>query len=170
MPRRKRVFKKHKIHSDERFNSVLIAKLINNFMIKGKKNVAKKIVYGALKIVGEVTGKKSVDILAMAIKNVTPLLRIKTRRIGAISYQVPVEIENDEGVGIGLKYIVSASREESSKKASSSIKSDSRKYSLEKSLAAIIIDSANNTGKAVGLKQKLHDIAEANKANARYRW
>lgn len=173
MPRRKRVFKKHEIRCDEKFNSILISKLINNFMIKGKKNTAKKIVYSALEVVGEITGKKSVDVFATAIKNVTPLLEIKTRRIGAVNYQVPIEISHDRGINIALKFIVKASRDKNVKKLNKLPpvkKIKLNKYSLINSLATVIIDSANNTGKAVEFKETQHKIAESNKANARYRW
>ncbi|MBP5301495.1 MAG: 30S ribosomal protein S7 [Bacilli bacterium] len=157
---------------DRKYNSRIISKLISIVMIQGKKSIAEDIVYGAFNIVEEVTGKKATDVFATALKNATPALEVRSRRIGAVNYQIPLEIKPDRAMVLGIKNIVYSARnnKKSVKLPAKLVNIDKRKYSMRNILANEIIDAANNTGRAVKKKEEMHKIAEANKANARYRW
>lgn len=155
MPRRKRVVKRE-ISADTKYNSQLVAKLINCIMMQGRKATAETIVYDALKLV-EKSGKDPIATFKQAIENIKPLLELKTRRIGGANYQIPVEVAPDRRQSLAIRWLINAVRERKEKKT------------FEK-LGNELISAANNQGGAIKKKEDIHKMAEANKAFAHYRW
>lgn len=174
MARRKRVFKKNIQQVEKKYNSKVVGKLINIVMFDGKKEIAKKIVYDTFDLIEKITKKNALDVFATALKNATPLLEVRSRRIGAVNYQIPIEVRPERGLSLGLKNIVNSARESRTEiKLSSKVSINDKKlqyFSMKNSLANEILDSANNVGKAIKKKEEIHKMAESNKANARYRW
>jgi small subunit ribosomal protein S7 len=142
---------------DPIFGNAVLSRLVNKVMLDGKKGTAQHICYGALDIVKEKTGKDPMDVFEAALNNVMPLLEVKARRVGGATYQVPLEVRPSRRQTLGLRWLVSFARERSER-------------TMEAKLAAEIVDAANNTGKAVGRKEDIHRMAEANRAFAHYRW
>lgn len=155
MPRFK--FKKRDVKPDMKYNSKVVAKLINYVMREGKKAKAQRIVYKALEIVENATKTDPLKVLETAIKNATPQLEVRATRIGGATYQVPIEVKGDRGPRLAMRWMVEGA------------KSKKGKPMFEK-LAEEIILSAKNQGHAVKKKEELHKIAEANKAFAHFAW
>ena len=156
MPRR-RVVGQRKILPDPKFGSQLLAKFMNVVMLDGKKSVAEKIVYGALDIVAEKTGKDHLDVFEEALDNIRPTVEVKSRRVGGSTYQVPVEVRPVRRNALGMRWLVEAARKRGEK-------------SMAQRLAAEMLDAADNKGSAVKKREDVHRMAEANKAFAHYRW
>ena len=156
MPRRGRVTKRQ-ISPDPRYQSVTVAKMINRMMIGGKKSLAQAIVYDALKIVEERAARDPVDTLEQAIKNATPLLEVKPRRVGGATYQVPVEVRAGRGPSLAMRWLVRSARARGGK-------------SMTEKLAAEVMDAFQRQGAAVKRREDTHRMAEANRAFAHYRW
>lgn len=156
MPRRGSI-PKQQILPDPIYGSKVITKLINQMMLDGKKSVAEKIVYGAMDIVGEKTGKDPVEAFEQAMKNVMPVLEVKARRVGGANYQVPVEVRPERRETLAIRWLANHTRQRGGK-------------GMQEKLAAELIDAANNTGGSVKKKEDTHKMAEANKAFAHYRW
>ncbi len=152
MPRRKKVYDKKRI-PDVRHNSILVSRTIQLVMWDGKKSIAKRLVYGAMDELAEKTNKPALEAFEEAIKNVSPLVELKARRIGGANYQVPIEVKSDRSVTLALRWIVGAARDKSGQ-------------SFAKSLAQELIDSLNMTGTSIKKKEDTHRMAEANKAFA----
>jgi len=155
MPRKKRTVTRD-VDPDPKYNSVLVAKLINGIMIQGKKSKSEKIVYGALEIIDK-QGKDSLQTFKAAIDNVKPLLELKSRRIGGANYQIPVEVNPDRRLSLAMRWIIKATRERK------------EKFMVEK-LSNEILAAASGQGGAFKKKEDIHRMAEANKAFAHYRW
>jgi len=156
MPRRARVVKKE-IVPDPRYQSVTVARMINKVMIGGKKSLAQGIVYDALSIVEGRAKRDPVDTLEQAIKNATPLVQVKARRVGGATYQVPVEARPVRALSLAMRWVVAATRARGGK-------------SMADKLAAEILDAAQRQGAAVKKREDTHRMAEANRAFAHYRW
>ncbi|MFZ5634532.1 MAG: 30S ribosomal protein S7 [Bacillota bacterium] len=156
MPRRGNV-KKLELVPDPVYNNKVITKLINQIMLSGKKGLAEKIVYGALDIVKEKSGKNPQEVFDQALKNVMPVLEVKARRVGGANYQVPVEVRHERRQTLGIRWLTNFARARAGK-------------SMEEKLAAEILDASNNTGASVKKREDTHKMAEANKAFAHYRW
>ncbi len=156
MPRRGNV-PKREILPDPVYNSVVLTKFINQVMLDGKKGTAESIVYGALDIVKEKTGKDPLEVFEEAMKNVMPVLEVKARRVGGANYQVPIEVRADRRQTLGIRWLVMFARKRGGK-------------TMEEKLAGELMDAANNTGAAVKRREDTHKMAEANKAFAHYRW
>jgi len=156
MPRRGNVSKRE-APTDPVYNSKLLARLINQIMLEGKKGVAEKICYGAFDIIQQKTGKSPLATFESAMKNVMPVLEVKARRVGGANYQVPIEVRPERRLTLGVRWITKYARERSGK-------------SMQEKLALEIMDAANNTGSAVKKREDAHRMAEANKAFAHYRW
>lgn len=156
MPRRARVTKRE-ISPDARYQSVTVARVINKIMGRGKKSVSEHIVYGALELVEERMKRDPVDALEQAIRNVTPLLEVKPRRVGGATYQVPVEVRPDRGLSLAMRWLVRAARGRGGK-------------SMAEKLAAEILDAAQRQGAAIKKREDTHRMAEANRAFVHYRW
>lgn len=150
-------FKKHEIYPDAIYNSAIIAKLINQIMRNGKKNAARKIVYGALDIIKETTKKESMEVFDTAMRNAGPQLEIKPKRVGGATYQVPIEVKGDRKIALAIRWIIAGAR--------------SRKgRPMAEKLAQELMDAANNTGWAIRKRENTHKMAEANRAFAHFAW
>lgn len=143
---------------DVKYNSELVARLINTIMTRGKKAVSQRIVYGAFDLIK--TKKKDMEpleVFLQAIENVKPKLEVKSRRVGGATYQVPVEVNNDRQVALALRWITSYAKDRKGKP-------------MLESLAGEILDAFENQGSAIKKKDDTHKMAQANKAFAHYRW
>ncbi|ATZ72899.1 30S ribosomal protein S7 [Idiomarina sp. X4] len=156
MPRR-RVIGQRKILPDPKFGSELLAKFINVVMVDGKKAVAEKIIYGALDILAEKSGKDHLEVFDDALENVRPTVEVKSRRVGGSTYQVPVEVRPVRRNALAMRWLVDAARTRGEK-------------SMSQRLAAEMLDASENKGSAVKKREDVHRMAEANKAFAHYRW
>jgi len=142
---------KRKIKPDIKYNNVNVAKFINYIMKKGKKSVAEKILYSSFEIIQEKTKKDPLEVFEQAIKNVTPILEVKGRRVGGANYQVPVPVKGTRKFQLASRWILEAAR--------------SRKgIPMREKLALELIDAYNNEGNAIKKKQDVQRMAEANKA------
>lgn len=156
MPRRGYVAKRE-IIPDPIYNSRLATMLINKIMKDGKRGLAESIFYEAMNIVESRSDKSAVETLELALKNVSPVLEVKARRVGGATYQVPVEVRPERRLSLGLRWLVQHAR----------IRGEKR---MADRLAAEILDAAANQGGAVKKKEDTHRMAEANRAFAHYRW
>ncbi len=138
-------------------NSVLVTQVINKVMTRGKRSTAEKIVYEALDRVAERSGKPAVEVLEQAVKTVTPVLEVRSRRVGGANYQVPVEVPQRRARTLAVRWIVGFAR-------------DRREKRMEEKLAGEILDALNQQGGAFKRKDDLYRMAQANKAFAHYRW
>ena len=154
---RKRQAVKREVLADPIYNSKMVTKLINRIMIGGKKGTAQNILYYAFDIVKEKTGNDPMETFNKAYENIKPQLEIKSRRIGGGNYQVPVEVKEDRGQALALRWLVQYAKNRSGK-------------GMAENLANEIIDAANGVGGAVKKREDTHKMAEANKAYAHYRW
>lgn len=156
MPRRARVFKR-KVTPDPKYSSLLISRFIVKIMHKGKRSTAEKIVYDALDIIQSQTKKDPLQLLEQAIKNITPTLEVKPRRVGGATYQVPVEVKSDRGLSMALKWLIKSSRDKKGKP-------------MAEKLASELNEAAQGQGAAIKKREETHKMAEANRAFAHYRW
>jgi len=156
MPRRARATKRE-IFPDAKYQNETVARLTNKIMVWGKKSTAEKIVYGAIDIMGQQGTKEPVSLLEQAIKNATPQLEVKPRRVGGATYQVPIEVRPDRGLSLALRWLVAAARARSGK-------------SMAEKLAAELSDAAQGQGATIKKREDTHKMAEANRAFAHYRW
>ena len=145
------------VEPDTRFKSTNLQRFINRIMQKGKKSIAQKIVYSALELVKEKINQDPLTIFKKAIKNVSPVVKVKARRIGGSTYQVPIEVGQFEGESLGSRWLILSARNRSGK-------------SMIDKLAAEFIDASNGQGTAVKKREDTHKMAEANKAFAHYRY
>jgi len=142
---------------DARYNSEIITRLINRLMERGKKSVAERIVYSAFDIIETRTKKSPLDTFEQALRNATPSVEVKPRRVGGATYQVPVEIEPERRGALALRWIVDAARNRSGR-------------TMAEKLASELMDAAVNQGGTIKKKEDTHKMAEANRAFAHYRW
>jgi small subunit ribosomal protein S7 len=156
MPRRAEI-QVRPVEPDPVYESVLVQQLINRVMTRGKKSVAEHIVYSALDKVGERSGKAPVEVLEQAVKTVTPVLEVRSRRVGGANYQVPVEVPQRRARTLAIRWLVTYSR-------------DRREKNMDEKLAGEILDALQQQGGAYKRKDDLYRMAQANKAFAHYRW
>ena len=156
MPRRAQAIKK-KIFPDAKYQSVIVARLINRIMKCGKKSTAERIVYGALQVVEQQESQTPVSVLEQAVKNATPLLEVKSRRIGGATYQVPVEVSPDRGFSLAMRWLVNSARVRTGK-------------SMVEKLAAELSGASKGQGATIKRREDIHRMAEANRAFAHFRW
>lgn len=156
MPRR-RVAEKREVLPDPIYNSVVVTKFINGIMWAGKKSVAEKIFYGAMKQVAEKTGEEPLKVFKKALENVAPALEVKSRRIGGATYQVPLEVTRERKNTLAIRWIVGFARNRGEK-------------TMQDRLVGELIDAMNNRGGSVKKKEDVHRMADANKAFAHYRF
>jgi small subunit ribosomal protein S7 len=142
---------------DPVYGSTLVSQVVNKVMVDGKKSLAEGIVYDALAIVGERTGKPPVEVLEQAIKTITPVLEVRSRRVGGANYQVPVEVPQRRARYLAVRWLVQFARER-------------REKGFAQKLAAEILDALNQQGGAYKKKDDIYRMAQANKAFAHYRW
>jgi len=142
---------------DPIYNSKTVTRLVNNIMLDGKKGVAQKIVYGAFEIVKTKADKDPLEVFEKALENIMPSLEVKARRVGGATYQVPLEVRPVRRQTLGMRWLVSYSRNRSER-------------TMGERLAGEILDAYNNTGNAVKKREDTHKMAEANQAFAHFRW
>jgi small subunit ribosomal protein S7 len=145
------------VEPDARFRNRLVQQLINKVMSDGKKQLAERIVYDALALVGERSGEDAVETLEAAIKQLTPVLEVRSRRVGGATYQVPVEVPARRARTLAIRWLVDYARSR-------------REYSMAERLAAEILDATQQQGLAWKRKDDIYRMAQANKAFAHYRW
>jgi small subunit ribosomal protein S7 len=148
---------KRKVIPDPIYKNVVVTRLINKILWKGKKSVAEGIMYGSLKILGDKTKENPIDILEKCLDNVRPYLEVKSRRVGGANYQVPIEVTPNRANTLALRWIIGFARKR-------------REKTMAERLAGEILDGASNTGNSVKKREDLHKMAEANKAFSHYRW
>jgi small subunit ribosomal protein S7 len=156
MPRRGEVQAREAI-PDSVYGSVLVTQVINKIMLDGKKSIAEQIVYGALGAVEAKTGRPPVEVLEQAVKTVTPVLEVRSRRVGGANYQVPVEVPQRRARTLAVRWLVTYARER-------------REKGMSDKLANEILDALNQQGGAYKRKDDVYRMAQANKAFAHYRW
>ncbi len=154
---RRRKAEKRDVQPDPIFEDKLITRFVNNLMKDGKKNVARKIVYQAFELIEERTGEAGVEVFRSALQNSTPVVEVKSRRVGGATYQVPVEVRQERGTALGMRWLIRAARSRNDK-------------SMSLRLSRELIDASKNEGGAVRKKDETHRMAEANKAFAHFRF
>jgi small subunit ribosomal protein S7 len=156
MPRRAEI-QAREAAPDSVFGSVLVTQVINKIMLDGKKSIAEQIVYGALDRVGTKTGRPPVEVLEQAVKTVTPVLEVRSRRVGGANYQVPVEVPQRRARTLAVRWLVTFARQR-------------REKGMSEKLAGEILEALDQQGGAYKRKDEVYRMAQANKAFAHYRW
>ena len=154
---RKGPVKKRPLTPDYKYRNVLVTKLINKVMLKGKKSLAENIVYKTLDILKERTNQDPIEVFTKALENVKPFLEVRPRRVGGATYQVPVEVPSHRAESLAFRWLVNFAR-------------DRKEKGMSLKLANEILDAANGIGLSVKKRENTHKMAEANKAFAHYRW
>jgi small subunit ribosomal protein S7 len=156
MPRRSRPVKRE-VPPDARFGNKTITRFINKLMIDGKKSIAERIVYVALERAETQLRRPASDVFEQALRNVTPVLEVKPRRVGGATYQVPVEIKGDRRMSLAMRWLIAAARARTGK-------------TMADKLAGEFMDAFHGQGATVKKRDDTHRMADANKAFAHYRW
>ncbi|MEQ9357129.1 30S ribosomal protein S7 [Coleofasciculus sp. F4-SAH-05] len=154
---RRTVVKKRPVPPDPVYNSRLLSMMVRRIMHHGKKSVASRIIYDAFKIIEERTGKEPLEVFEEAVRNVTPLVEVKARRVGGATYQVPMEVRSERGITLAMRWLIQFSRSRSGR-------------SMASKFANELMDAANETGNAIRKREETHRMADANKAFAHYRY
>ena len=141
---------------DMRYNSVQLQTMVQHVMTRGKKSTATRVIYSAMDLIQERTQKHPLEVFDTALKNVSPAMEVRPRRVGGATYQVPMEVAADRRTTLAIRWILSAARERSGK-------------SFADKLAAELIDASNETGAAIRKRDETHKMAEANRAFSHYR-
>jgi len=155
MARKKR--RKTTILPDPVYDNIVITKFINQVMKRGKKTIAEKIVYQSLDEIKKKTKKDPLEVFEEALKNASPLLEVKSKRIGGATYQVPIPVEKDRKLALAMRWIIDAAKSKKGKP-------------MREKLAEELMAAAENTGKAIKKKENIHRMAEANRAFAHFAW
>ena len=143
---------------DPKFGSLTIARFINMVMKNGKKSVAERIVYGAIDTINEKSkGEEAVELVEKALDNVSPMVEVKSRRVGGATYQVPIEVRSDRAQALAFRWIIQIARKRG-------------ENTMTERLSGELLDAANNRGGAVKKREDTHRMAEANRAFSHYRW
>lgn len=156
MARRRKAGKKT-LTPDPRYNSEMVAALINQVMACGKKSTAEKVVYGALDLIKEKMSENPIEVLMRAIDNVKPRLEVKSRRVGGATYQVPIEVSSSRQLSLALRWLIQYSHAR-------------RGVRMRQALAMELMDAYKNQGNTIKKRDDTHKMAQANKAFAHYRW
>ena len=156
MPRRNRA-PRREIAPDIKYNSILVQQFINKLMEKGKKSTAQRVFYDALDIIEARAKRPGLEVFEQAVKNATPILEVKPRRVGGATYQVPVEVRPERKRSLAIRWLLGSARSRGGK-------------SMAEKLAAELMDASNNTGATIKRREDTHKMAEANRAFAHYRW
>ena len=153
---RRAKLEKREILPDVRYNSVNVQTMVQHVLKRGKKSLAVSLIYDAMDIIKDRTEKNAIDIFDTALKNVSPAMEVRPRRVGGATYQVPMEVSADRRMTLALRWILSAARERAGK-------------SFSDKLASELIDASNETGSAIRKRDETHKMAEANRAFSHYR-
>jgi len=156
MPRRNRPAKRE-VAPDIKYNSVLVSQFINKLMSQGKTSTAQTIFYDALGLAETRAKRPGLEVFEQAVRNATPILEVKPRRVGGATYQVPVEVAPDRRISLAIRWLIGSARKRAGK-------------SMAEKLAGELLDAANNTGSTIKRREDTHKMAEANRAFAHYRW
>jgi len=156
MARRNRP-EKRIIPPDARYQNMQVQTFIKKLMTRGKKSTAERVVYSAFDRIEQQSGRDPLDVFTQGLRNVTPVLEVKPRRVGGATYQVPVEIRPDRRQALAMRWLLNAARSRSGR-------------SMSEKLAAELMDASNSTGNAMKRKDDTHRMAEANRAFVHYRW
>ena len=156
MPRKGPV-PKRVVLPDPIYNNIVFTKLVNQVMWDGKKSLAEQICYGAFEIIEEKMGKDPMEVFEQAMKNITPIVEVRARRVGGANFQVPVEVRPDRRKTLAIRWLVGYARKRGEK-------------TMAQRLAGELMDAYNGTGGSVKKREDTHKMAEANKAFAHYRW
>ncbi|MBI2756107.1 MAG: 30S ribosomal protein S7 [Chloroflexi bacterium] len=156
MPRRARVDKRE-VAPDSKYGSKTLTRFTNKLMYGGKKSTAEGVVYGALTRIEVQARRDPLEVFDQALRNVTPLLEVKPRRVGGATYQVPVEIKGERKQSLAMRWLINAARARNGK-------------SMQEKLAGELLDAFNNTGATIRKRDETHRMAEANRAFSHYRW
>jgi small subunit ribosomal protein S7 len=147
---------KREVSPDIRFNQLDIQEMINRIMIKGKKSTATRLMYDAMDLIEERTGKDPVETFDAALKNVSPMMEVRPRRVGGATYQVPMEVDPSRRKNLAMRWIITASRARPGK-------------SFAEKLANELMDAATHAGAAFRRREETHRMAEANRAFSHFR-
>jgi small subunit ribosomal protein S7 len=139
-----------------RYNSLSLATFIQHMMLRGKKTLAQRLMYETLDLIQEKTGKPGIETFEAAMKNVSPVMEVRPRRVGGATYQVPMEVPAERRMTLAIRWLLSAARSRSGK-------------SFPEKLAAEFMDAASNQGTAIRKREETHKMAEANRAFSHYR-
>jgi small subunit ribosomal protein S7 len=148
---------KRTVLPDSRYHSVTVTKIVTRIMKSGKKTTSERIVYGAMNIIAEQEKGDPVAVLDLALKNAVPLLEVKPRRVGGATYQVPIEVKQDRGFALAIRWMLKAAQARSGR-------------SMAEKLAAELIDASKKQGATIKKREDTHKMAEANRAFVHYRW
>lgn len=154
---RRTVIQKRPVPPDPTYNSRLVSMTVRRLMYSGKKSIASGIIYDAFSLIQERTGSDPLEVFEKAVRNVTPLVEVKARRVGGATYQVPMEVRSERGTALALRWLIQFSRSRSGR-------------TMAGKLANELMDAANETGSAIRKREETHRMAEANKAFAHYRY
>jgi len=156
MPRRAKIVQRPVV-PDARYNSELVTRFTNKIMQRGKKGLAERILYDALDLVAQRSGRNPLEVFEQAVANATPVIEVKPRRVGGATYQVPVQIDGRRRLSLAIRWLLMSARSRSGK-------------SMSEKLAGELLDAANNTGATIKRREDTHRMAEANRAFAHYRY
>lgn len=154
---RRKTAEKREVQPDPIFQDKTVTRFVNSLMRDGKKGVARKILYQAFEVIEEKTGEEPIEVFKSALSNATPVVEVKSRRVGGATYQVPIEVRSARGTALGMRWIIKASTQRNDK-------------SMALRLGRELMDAAKNEGGAVRKKDETHRMAEANKAFAHFRF
>ncbi|MBW4574374.1 MAG: 30S ribosomal protein S7 [Aphanothece sp. CMT-3BRIN-NPC111] len=154
---RRTVVQKRPVPPDSVYNSRLVSMMVRRIMQSGKKSIATGILYEAMKTIEERTGSEPLETFEKAVRNVTPLVEVKGRRVGGATYQVPMEVSSNRGTTLALRWLINFARQRPGR-------------SMAAKLANELMDAANETGNAIRKREETHRMADANKAFAHYRY
>lgn len=157
MSRRTTAIKKRALQPDAIYNDTTVAAFVNYMMNDGKKTVAEKIFYDAMDIIHKKTGDEGIEVMRSAMENVKPGLEVKARRVGGVTYQVPVEVTSERRQTLAIRWLVRYARERKGR-------------SMAEKLAAEFMDAKNDTGGSIKKREDTRKMAEANRAFSHYRW
>ena len=156
MPRRAKITRRELL-PDPVYKSRTIAKFINKLMIGGKKGLAERIMYQALTTIGDQAKRDSLEVFEQAMRNASPRLEVKPKRVGGATLQVPIDVKGPRGESLAIRWLLKSARTRSG-------------HTMAERLAAELLDAANNTGATIKKREETHKMAEANKAYAHYKW
>ena len=156
MPRKGSV-PKRKITLDSKYNDIVVSKFLNSLMYDGKKSTAEKILYGAMDIVAEKSGKDALEVFHLAMDKIKPSVEVRPRRVGGATYQVPMDLNPFRKQSLAIRWLLEATRKRSEK-------------SMVQKLSAELLDASENRGGAIKKREDTHKMADANRAFAHYRW
>ena len=154
---RRRAAQRREVLPDPKFGDTVLTRFMNSMMLSGKKAAAETILYGALDAIAKKTGQDALKLFHGALDNVRPGLEVRSRRVGGATYQVPVEVRQERGQALAIRWLIASARGRT-------------EHTMTERLSGELLDAANNRGSAVKKREDTHRMAEANRAFSHYRW